>query len=165
MVKSLRAENPRNADATVKNLTETPEAAGQTGEGISLDFLSPSSAAQSLGRLEEYEILGVIGSGAMGIVLKAHQPDLDRIVAIKVLRPELASNALARRRFLSEARKAAAVTHDHVVTIHGVGEAEGLPYIVMAYISGVTLQERNCMAGITTPRPGSTPAATSTARR
>ena len=59
-----------------------------------------------------------------------------------MLAPELAASATARRRFLREARAAAAVVHDHVVTIHAVDEANGLPYLVMHYVAGKSLQER-----------------------
>ncbi len=63
-------------------------------------------------------------------------------VAIKGLKPELAANAAAKQRFRSEAQAAAAITHDHVVTIHAVGEENRLPYIVMEYIVGVSLEDR-----------------------
>ena len=110
--------------------------------GRSRSISSPPRRIHGIGALGGYEVLSVIGSGGMGIVLKAHDQELDRIVALKVLRPELAAHGIAHRRFVSEARKAAAITHDHVVTIHGVGEANGLPYIVMGYVVGTTLQER-----------------------
>src|SRR5262249_39564649 len=84
----------------------------------SLDFLSPSETPGSLGRLGHYEILEVIGRGGMGIVLRALDGKLQRVVAIKVMAAQLATNATARRRFTREAQAAAAVSHDHVVTIH-----------------------------------------------
>src|SRR6266849_6298532 len=76
------------------------------------------------GRLAHYEITEVIGRGGMGIVLKAFDSSLHRVVAMKVLQ---SNNAEARRRFLREARAAAKVTHDNVVTIHDVNEANGVP--------------------------------------
>jgi serine/threonine protein kinase len=78
----------------------------------------------------------------MGIVLKGFDPALERIVAVKVLAPQLATSGQARKRFLREARAAAAVNHDNVVTIHAVEDAGGLPYLVMQYIAGRSLQER-----------------------
>jgi serine/threonine protein kinase len=84
----------------------------------------------------------VIGRGGMGVVLKALDPVLNRTVAIKVLAPQLATSAAARRRFRREASAAAAVCHDHVVTIHAVDEAGGLPYLVMQYVPGRSLQHR-----------------------
>ncbi|MEK6262207.1 MAG: hypothetical protein AABP62_26715 [Planctomycetota bacterium] len=79
---------------------------------VSLDFLEPCDAPGRLGRLGGYEILEVIGRGGMGIVLRAMDVKLNRVVAIKVLAPELASNPQARKRFLREAQAAAAVSHD-----------------------------------------------------
>jgi serine/threonine-protein kinase len=78
----------------------------------------------------------------MGVVLKAHDVALNRNVAIKVLLAPLAASGAARRRFLREARAAAAVVHEHVVAVHAVDEARGLPYLVMEYVPGRSLQER-----------------------
>ena len=100
-----------------------------------------------LGRLGPYEITGIIGSGGMGIVLKGHDRALDRFVAIKLLSPHLASSGAARQRFLREAKAAAAVVHDNVIAIHGVDEFAGLPYLVMPYCRGTTLEKRVRDAG------------------
>jgi hypothetical protein len=113
-------------------------------------FLQPSDRPGSLGRLGHYEILEVVGRGGMGIVFRARDDRLHRVVAIKVLAPQLAASALARQRFTREAQAAAAVSHDHVVTIHAVEEAQGLPYLVMQYVSGVSLQERLKRSGALT---------------
>jgi serine/threonine-protein kinase len=78
----------------------------------------------------------------MGVVLKAWDAALNRPVAIKVLAPQYASNGAARKRFAREAQAAAAVVHEHVVSIHGVDSWKGLPYLVMSYIAGRSLQER-----------------------
>ncbi|HTU20229.1 MAG TPA: protein kinase [Gemmataceae bacterium] len=109
---------------------------------LPLGFLSPSDKPGQLGRLERYEVLEEIGRGGMGVVLKAFDPSLHRVVAIKVLAPQLATSGVARKRFLREAKAAAAVTHDHIVTIHAVDEANGLPYLVMQYVAGQSLQDR-----------------------
>jgi hypothetical protein len=107
-----------------------------------LDFLEPETAPGRIGRFGPYEILEVLGRGGMGIVLKAFDPGLHRVVAIKVLSPGLATSASARRRFSREARAAASVAHEHVVTIHAVDEVNGLPYLVMHYVAGRSLQQR-----------------------
>jgi hypothetical protein len=107
-----------------------------------LQFLSPADRAGLLGKLGAYEVQEVIGQGGMGIVLKAFEPALHRHVAIKVLSPALAGSATARLRFTREAKAAAAVSHDHVVVVHGVHEKDGLPYLVMEYIAGESLQQR-----------------------
>jgi serine/threonine-protein kinase len=112
-----------------------------TGE-LPLGFLSPPQKPGELGRLGRYEILEEVGRGSMGVVLKAFDPSLHRVVAIKVLAPHLATSGVARQRFLREAKAAACVAHDHIVTIHAVDEANGLPYLVMQYVAGRSLQER-----------------------
>ncbi|HKB01321.1 MAG TPA: protein kinase, partial [Gemmataceae bacterium] len=117
-----------------------------------LDFLTPSDQPGILGTLGRYQVLEVIGRGAMGIVLKALDPDLLRPVAVKVLAPYLAPSGTARERFKREARAAAAVSHDHVVTIHAVEEANGLPFFVMEYVTGVSLQGRLDRDGPLPPR-------------
>src|SRR4051812_17435558 len=120
---------------------ETARTDGDDGMAA-LAFLAPSEKPGSLGRLGHYDILEVIGRGGMGIVLRAFDEKLHRVVAIKVMAAQLATNATARKRFTREAQAAAAVTHDHIVTIHGVEEANGLPYLVMQYVSGMSLQQR-----------------------
>jgi serine/threonine protein kinase len=117
-------------------------AAPDVPDKVSLDFLTPSENPEHLGRLGQYEVLEVIGRGGMGLVLKAFDPALQRIVAIKVLAPPLAACADARKRFIREAQAAAAINHDHVVTIHAVDEANGFPYLVMQYVAGESLQQR-----------------------
>ncbi len=112
------------------------------GSEPSLDFLKPTDDPDSLGTLGTYVVSETIGRGGMGLVLKGHDPKLNRIVAIKVLAPELASNVTARKRFLREAQAAAAVSHNHVVTTHAIDEVENFPYIVMEYIAGRSLQDR-----------------------
>ncbi|HKI37078.1 MAG TPA: protein kinase [Gemmataceae bacterium] len=107
-----------------------------------LYFLRPADRPDLLGLLGEYEVQEVIGQGGMGVVLKAFEPALHRLVAIKVLAPAVAGSATARQRFTREARAAAAVCHEHIVAVHGVHEADGLPYIVMQYVSGESLQGR-----------------------
>ena len=113
-------------------------------ENAWLRLLDPPEGGQGeiLGRLGQYEVLEIVGQGGMGVVLKARDPALDRTVAIKILTPNLAHVAAARRRFAREARAAAAVGHEHVVAIHAVDEFRGLPYLVMQYIPGRSLQER-----------------------
>jgi hypothetical protein len=120
--------------------TEIHEAHPATDE--SLDFLAPSDWPDSLGRLGTYEVKGALGRGGMGVVLKAFDPSLSRNVAIKVLSAPLASCGAARRRFLREARAAAAVVHEHVVSVFAVVETAGLPFLVMEYVPGRSLQDR-----------------------
>jgi Leucine-rich repeat (LRR) protein len=106
-----------------------------------LSFLSRSDQPGVLGRLGHYEVQQVIGRGGFGIVLKAFDERLQRPVALKVLAPALAATSAPRRRFLREARAAAAVRHENVVTIYAV-EEQPLPYLVMEYVGGENLQQR-----------------------
>ena len=109
---------------------------------IKLDFLSPPSHPEMLGRLGRYEIERVIGSGGMGIVLKAYDTELNRPVAVKVLARHLAHSGAAKARFACEAKAAAAVVHEHVVAIHNVEADRDLPFLVMQFVSGESLQAR-----------------------
>lgn len=104
-------------------------------------YLQPATRTGWLGRLGHYEIEAILGRGAFGIVAKAFDEKLHRVVAIKLMSPELASTSPPRKRFLREARTAAAVTHENIVAIHAV-EEEPIPYLVMEYIPGQTLQQR-----------------------
>lgn len=107
-----------------------------------LDSLAPTDDPHRLGRIGTYEISGVVGVGGMGVVLKGIDPALDRVVAVKVMAPRLANNETARRRFSREAKAAAAVLHPNVIPIYGVSSDSSIPYLVMAYIRGGSLQKR-----------------------
>jgi TolB-like protein/Tfp pilus assembly protein PilF len=94
-------------------------------------------------RLGRYEIVGQLGSGGMGVVYEARDPQLQRAVAIKLLGPDLASDATAKQRFLQEARAASVLDHPNICTIYEIGEAEdGRLYMVMARYDGETLEKR-----------------------
>jgi WD40 repeat protein len=108
--------------------------------GAGLSFLAPSSEPGSLGRLDHYEILEVIGRGGTGVVLRARDTKLERIVAIKVLAAPLAASGTARQRFAREARAAAAIREEHVIDIHAVCDDGPLPYLVMEFIGGCNLE-------------------------
>ena len=129
-----------------------PARAAKAGEpirpGPSLDPTLAIRGVPDRGRIGPYQVVGKLGEGGMGVVLKAFDPGLNRFVAIKFLSSLLAQSAVSRLRFQREARAAAAVKHPHVVTIHAVGEHEGLPYFVMEYISGITLADRLRRDGI-----------------
>jgi serine/threonine-protein kinase len=109
---------------------------------VMLQCLAPTDDPAMLGRLGIYEIAGVVGCGGAGIVFKALERSLNRFVAVKVLSPILACNAAARMRFAREAKAAAAVVHEHIVPIYAVDEFQGLPFLVMQYVPGRSLQHR-----------------------
>jgi serine/threonine protein kinase len=89
-----------------------------------------------------YRVLAILGSGSTGIVFRAEDPQLQRQVALKVLRPAAAASPESRRRFLREARAVAALDHDHIVTIFHVGEDRGSPWLAMKLFRGESLKDR-----------------------
>jgi serine/threonine protein kinase len=106
-----------------------------------LSVLAPPGRADSLGRLGHYEVLEVLGRGGFGIVYRAFDDVLQRVVAVKVLAPSLGTTSPARKRFLREARSSAQVRHENVVHVYAV-EEQPLPYLVMEFVPGETLQQR-----------------------
>ncbi len=107
---------------------------------IILSFLQPSSNPDALGRLMHYEICSIAGRGGCGMVLKAMDEKLNRVVAIKIMLPHLAATSPARKRFLREAGASASIRHENVVRIYAV-EEHPIPFIVMEFIEGETLQQ------------------------
>jgi serine/threonine-protein kinase len=119
----------------------------QIASWLPAGLLEPSSDPAKIGRIGQYEIVDFVGRGGMGVVFKAFDAALNRYVALKVMASELAHSSSARRRFAREAQAAAAVVHDHVVPIYAVDGAGPVPYLVMAYIPGHSLQERIDQSG------------------
>ncbi len=130
----------------------SPPATAAGADEPPLDFLGPSVRPGSIGRLGGYEVLGVIGRGGFGTVLRAFDEKLHRVVAIKVLAPELAASATARRRFSREARAAAAVSHEHVIAIHAVEDDHRPPFLVMQCVDGASLQDKLDRSGPLGPK-------------
>ncbi len=110
-------------------------------------FPSPEDGAPLLQRLGDYELLEEIGRGGMGVIYKARQAGLDRVVAVKLLLAGEFADTRARARFAREARNAARLTHPGIVTIHAVGEHRGRPYFAMEYVPGPNLAQR-CRDGL-----------------
>ena len=102
---------------------------------------STADSATKHWQQDGYEHLRLLGRGGMGVVFLAREKSLDRLVAIKVLSPEYAQNETAKQRFLREARAAASIKHPNVITIHAVSDRPPLPYLVMEYVEGMSLQE------------------------
>ncbi len=113
---------------------------GADAERRAVALLDPPVAEGQIGRLDHYAFLEIVGHGSMGVVFRARDEKLGRVVAIKMLTPALAKSELARRRFVSEARAAAAVSHENVVAVHAVEDHGPIPYLVMQYVHGKTLQ-------------------------
>jgi serine/threonine protein kinase len=127
---------------TPRELAATLVSDGRAAEGANdLSFLAASPRPGSLGRLGHYEVLDVLGRGGFGIVFRAFDETLERLVAIKVLAPHLAVTASGRKRFLREARSSAQIRHENVVQVYAI-EEDPVPYLVMEFVPGETLQER-----------------------
>src|SRR5438128_6713587 len=98
-----------------------------------------------------YEILEILGQGAMGAVYRARDRELDRFVAIKVIQPELANSRAILKRFKQELILARQVTHKNVVRIFDIGESDGMKFITMQYIDGGDLRSLIIERGIVRP--------------
>jgi serine/threonine protein kinase len=82
-------------------------------------------------RLGPYEIISSVGAGGMGEVYRAKDTRLDRVVAVKVLPPELANDPQKRQRFEREARSISTLSHPHICTLHDIGHQDGVDYLVL----------------------------------
>jgi WD40 repeat protein/tRNA A-37 threonylcarbamoyl transferase component Bud32/tetratricopeptide (TPR) repeat protein len=105
------------------------------------DPTEPANAPRERRWLGRFELLATLGSGAFGTVYKARDPQLDRVVAVKVPRSGEQIEGAELDRFLREARSAAQLRHPAIVTVHEAGRCEGLPYLVGDFVPGVTLAE------------------------
>jgi WD40 repeat protein len=136
---------PADGELAADAPTRTGHPADETTPAAEIDvraFLAPSDVPGHLGRLAHFEILEIVGRGGMGLVLKALDPKLHRLVAVKLMAPHLAASSAARRRFEREAKAVAAVKNEHVVAIHDVQPDAAAPYLVMEFIAGPSLQDR-----------------------
>lgn len=107
-----------------------------------IDFLNPAEQPDEIGRLGGYRVLEVLGIGGMGVVFRAEDPKLERLVALKAMKPAIAASKSAKDRFLREARAVAALEHDNIVPIYQVGEDRNIPFIAMQFLRGESLQSR-----------------------
>jgi eukaryotic-like serine/threonine-protein kinase len=140
----LTGSEPRWApDASWSSLAtgDDPQDAADIDETVR-ELLGEPRHPEMFGRLGRYDIERVIGHGGMGIVLKAHDSELNRPIAIKLLAGHLAHVGAARERLAREGRAAAAVVHEHVVGIYNVESNGKLPFLVMQYVPGRSLQQR-----------------------
>jgi serine/threonine protein kinase len=104
-------------------------------------LLAPAQNTNELGRLGHYQVRSVLGAGGMGVVFQAFDPHLERLVALKAMLPAMAVSSSAKQRFLREAKAAAAIKHDHIVTVYQVGEERGVPFLAMEFLEGESLNE------------------------
>jgi len=99
----------------------------------------------------QYVLEREVARGGMGVVFQARDQTLDRLVAIKVVQPDLAHHASIAQRFLAEARMIARLRHPNIVAVHSAGEVDGLLYYVMDYVEGETLRQRLTREGRLSP--------------
>jgi WD40 repeat protein/serine/threonine protein kinase len=118
----------------------TPPASIETTQAGDIS-LAPPQAADEIGRLGGYRVLKMLGAGGMGMVYQAEDVHLQRPIALKVMKAEVAKNPGNRERFLREARAAAKLKSDHVVTIHQVGEDNQVVFLAMEYLEGMSLDD------------------------
>jgi serine/threonine-protein kinase len=107
-----------------------------------LAFLAPGGEPGSLGRLDHYEVLEVIGKGGMGVVYKARDLQLNRLVALKMIRASLQDDAEQLQRFLTEAEAVAQLQHANIVPIFEIGRCKGLPYFTLEWVPGGSLAHK-----------------------
>jgi formylglycine-generating enzyme required for sulfatase activity/serine/threonine protein kinase len=144
VVQQIQTPSDTSGEATVQLPPRESAAHGDdsdSAQSTDLSFLMPSTKPGSIGVLGHYEILQVLGQGAFGIVFKAFDEKLQRHVAIKTMNVQMAATSPPRKRFLREARAAAAIRHDNVTQVYSV-EEEPIPYLVMEYIDGITLHTK-----------------------
>jgi formylglycine-generating enzyme required for sulfatase activity/predicted Ser/Thr protein kinase len=146
---------PAEAEALARRLESLPadqtrsvggdssgEPSGPRTEEDVCAFLASPRGDGELGWLGDFRVLRVLGRGGMGVVFEAEDTRLGRRVAVKAMLPKVAADPNAKARFLREARAAAAVEHDHVVPIHLIAEEGGVPFLVMPFLKGESLDDR-----------------------
>ena len=135
-------------DATLFDIVRTPAPASRNPSSmvISAAVLNPGDVIGG-----RYEVLQLLGEGGMGAVYKAKDRELDRFVALKVIRRDLASNTAIVARFKQELLLAHQVTHKNVIRIYDLTDADGLKYITMEFIEGADLRRLLMERGKFTP--------------
>jgi WD40 repeat protein len=141
--KTEAASDPGSGTAAGEGQPSFP---GASRQGVGM-HLAPPQGPGELGRLGPYRVLKVLGTGGMGVIYLAEDTRLERQVALKAMLPGLAASDVSRKRFLREARSAAKIEHDHIVTIFQVDEAAvagvgTVPYLAMPLLKGEPLDDR-----------------------
>src|ERR1700676_1620190 len=96
-------------------------------------------ADNKITHIGKYDVINTIGRGGMGVVYKATDPQLGRLVAIKMMTGGFANDPDLLKRFYQEAKSTASLRHSNIVTVYDVGDQEGEPYLVMEFLDGESL--------------------------
>ena len=140
----MKSDDPRRiSDAPTIGTSGGSTFSGEPPTGTTLSPSARFEVGQVVG--ERFEILEILGTGGMGAVYKAHDRELDRLVALKTIRPELAGNAEMLRRFKQELVLARQIAHRNIVRLYDIFEGAGVKFLTMEYIEGEdfgTLLER-----------------------
>jgi serine/threonine protein kinase/tetratricopeptide (TPR) repeat protein/TolB-like protein len=139
-VREILEDLSGNAPAGASQPTRTG-AAGQNTTANSAEIISPAGLGPGSQFGPRYRIEAEIGEGGMGKVYKAHDTDLDRTVALKLVRPELAKDPSLLQRFKQELLLSSRISHRNILRIHDLGDVGGVKFISMAYIQGMDLHE------------------------
>ncbi len=123
------------------NKSTLPSDGEEESAAAKYPFLSPPVEPGELGQLANYRVIKLLGEGGMGLVFQAEDIYLQRQVALKVLKPELAQDLSQRKRFLREARLMAALRHENIVTVYQVAQERDIPYLAMEYLEGEPLED------------------------
>lgn len=140
-------ESTEDSDALRRKLAAIKASkpfASATSSRVSVTDLLPwlEESENGIGRIAEYELSECVGRGGMGAVFKAYDSNLERTVALKIMSPSLLVDEAAPERFLREARAAAGINSPHVVSVFAVSKIRDLPYLVMEFVDGESLQQR-----------------------
>ena len=136
--RDLRAE----IEKLLNSSYDTDFIAQQTVGEVSETIVAPPQQLRVGQRLGRYRITQPLGKGGMGEVYLAHDTELERDVALKILPAEVAGNRQRMQRFIQEARTASALNHQNIITIYEVGQVDGVRFIATEYIKGETLRQR-----------------------
>jgi serine/threonine protein kinase len=125
---------------TFQGTTVIPGKVDRAPDADFKDLLDPAEGTEEIGRIAEFRVFRVLGSGGMGVVFEAEDSRLKRRVALKVMRPTTAAEPGSAERFLREAQSAAALKHENVVTIYQVGTHRDLPFLALEHLEGESLR-------------------------
>ena len=134
LLKNARFQSKQTDNADSEIGSDVPTSATPPGKFV------PPSTAELAGQFPHLEIIKLLGQGGMGAVYKARQKQLDRLVALKILPPEVEQQAAFAERFTREARSLARLNHPYIVTVYDFGHTdESLYFFVMEFVEGTDL--------------------------